>query len=72
MTHYASCGHEILEDEEGNELYKMLSTKTSECGPDGFVNAVFYGSYCLDCIKSYESEGLILHTEQDELHWLNK
>lgn len=70
MTHFASCGHEIIEDSEGNEQYVMLSTKTTECGPDGFVNAVFYGSYCLDCAKEMEQDGDVLQNEQEEMEWL--
>lgn len=66
MTHYASCGHEIFNDE-----YVMLATKATECGPDGFVNAVFYGSYCHDCAKGLEASGDVLYNEQEEMEWLS-
>lgn len=72
MTHYLSCGHELLEDEDGNELYLILSTKSYSVGEDGWVNTVLHGSYCLDCAKELEQESLVLHNEQEEIEWLNK
>lgn len=68
MTHYLSCGHELLEDED----YKMLSVKTEYPDKHGWNKAIFFGSYCLDCAKELEQESLVLHNEQEEIEWLNK
>ena len=72
MTHYLSCGHELLEDEEGNELYVTLTLAATTCDHDGWKHAVHYGSYCPDCAKELEEEGLVLHTVQEEMDWLSE
>jgi hypothetical protein len=66
MTHYASCGHEIIDDE-----YTALATKTIACAEEGYVNSVLYGTYCPDCAKELEASGDVLYNEQEEMEWLS-
>jgi len=72
MTHYLSCGHELSEDEEGNELCVNLALAATTCDYDGYKHCIHYGSYCLDCAKELEEDGWVLHNEEEEIQWLSE
>jgi hypothetical protein len=47
-------------------------TKSDTIDEDGWKKAVSYSVVCLSCYKSYEKDGLILHTEEEAMRWLHE
>lgn len=67
MTHILSCGHELLEDQEGNELCTQLALKgyTRENG-----RCIEYKTVCPDCVENLHKCGEVLYDWTEELAWI--
>jgi hypothetical protein len=63
MTIILSCGHKV--DDMDDALDVATKEWSRECTP-----AIGYKSICAECYDTYESNGNILHTEQDEINYL--
>ncbi len=61
----ATCGHEI------DCISNTSSWKEHDVDlEEGIVRTVAYGVLCDECLKLYESWGILLKTEKDEQDWL--
>ena len=64
MTVFASCYHELTEDEDLGILLSVTGYDR-EC-----ERTYYYGSYCNKCAKELRDGGYVLETEEEENAWL--
>jgi hypothetical protein len=64
MTLFASCGHEIVDDDK---YFPLSLMEWGRCGE----RAVSYGNYCQKCRNMYLDYGLVLDGDEDEARWFN-
>lgn len=68
MTMIASCGHNV-----SNSNHVSLKTMdfTTDWENAVITRCVRIGSYCEICAKSYESYGIVLHSQTERQDWLS-
>ena len=69
MTIFASCGHQLTDD-EGTGIHLALKTSAIDFELDAIVPVVSYGCYCSECAGAYEREGWVCHTWEEEREYL--
>ena len=63
MSVILSCGHR---EDDFDKHYNIMTKDWSREN----TKAVGYRTVCLSCYKMYESEGLMLYTDQEAIEWL--
>ena len=63
MSIILSCGHR---EDDFDKHYNVMTKDWSREN----TKAVGYRTVCLSCYKSYESEGLLLYSDEEAVEWI--